>query len=287
MGLQGKLGNIGISDIAQLLHLNKKTGMLRLKSKNFSGMLFFNNGELVNAETLNNKGDIAAYELFQQQDGEFDFISTPLHKTIVLKQSLHDIVLESARQKDTIKRLRDVIPKNYITFKATIDPRIQSFQGSLTADSIRLLEMLDGTRDVDDIVDLSGFSEFKALSVITDLIDRDFVEKLDIVKTLVYRELKGFFKSEDTAFVDEEVFKYWKTKLITDNKMQYVQLRTRKGRIASLKLGKKKDLGNKVLFTTSTALVLKINEGEKLIAKPAANKVDFFDDTILADLLNY
>ncbi len=286
MGLQGKLGSIGISDIAQLLHLNKKTGMLRLKSKHFSGMLFFNNGELVNAETLNNKGDIAAYEFFQQQEGEFDFISTPPHKKVVLKQSLHDIVLESARQKDTIKRLRDVIPKNYLTFRATIDPRIQSFQGSLTADSIRLLEMLDGTRDVDDIIELSGFSEFKALSVIADLIDREFVEKVDIVKTLTYRELKGFFKSDDTAFVDEEIFNYWKKELITDNKMQYVQLRTKQGRIASLKLGKKKNLGTKVLFTPATATVLKISEGEKLIAKPAASKVDSFDDTVLADLLN-
>jgi len=286
MGLQGKLGSIGISDIAQLLHLNKKTGMLRLKSKHFSGMLFFNNGELVNAETLDNKGDIAAYEFFQHQIGDFDFISTPPHKTVVLKQSLHDIVLESARQKDTIKRLREVIPKNYLTFKATIDPRIQSFQGSLTADSIMLLEILDGTRDIDDVVELSHFSEFKTLSVIADLIDRDFVEKVDIVKTLVFKELKGIFKSDDSAFVDENIFKYWKKKLITDNKMQYVQIRTRQGRIVSLKLGKKKNLGNYILFTTATSSVLKINQGEKLITKPVASKVDSFDDTVLADLLN-
>jgi hypothetical protein len=50
-------------------------------------------------------------------------------------------------------------------------------------------------------------------------------------------------------------------------------------------LGKKKNLGTKVLFTPVTATVLKIREGELLIAKPAASKVDSFDDTVLADLL--
>ena len=51
MALKGQIGNVGLSDIAQLLHLNKKTGMLRIDSKEAQGVLYFNNGTVVDAET--------------------------------------------------------------------------------------------------------------------------------------------------------------------------------------------------------------------------------------------
>jgi len=115
MALKGQLGNIGISDIANLLHLNRKTGMLKIRKGGFSAMLFFNEGEVVNAESNENTGEIAAFEIFQQTEGDFE---------------LHDLVLESARQKDTIKNLRRAVPKNYMIFSATIDTRMEMMEDS-------------------------------------------------------------------------------------------------------------------------------------------------------------
>jgi len=84
MALKGQIGNVGLSDIAQLLHLNKKTGMLKVDSKEVSGVIYFNSGSVVDAETKDNTGEIAAYELFQVQSGTFEFMPTPPHKRITI-----------------------------------------------------------------------------------------------------------------------------------------------------------------------------------------------------------
>ncbi len=287
MALKGQIGNVGLSDIAQLLHLNKKTGMLKIDSKEAQGVLYFNNGTVVDAETKDNTGEIAAYELFQAQSGTFEFIATPPHKKVTIKQTLHDLVLESARQKDTIKRLREVIPDNDLVFRAVVDPRLDSLQGNLTKEEVVLLNLLDGTRDVNDLVEDSGLSEFKVLTLLVDLYDKKYIESFEILKVLEYEPITGMFVSEDTAYVDTLVYNDWKEKLINESRMRVIKIKTQSKRFIVLKLAHKKKIGNKVKFDPSVAQKLKIKEGEKLIVKPISRNIpkdeaeelieDFFD----------
>ena len=273
MALKGQIGNVGLNDIAQLLHLNKKTGMLKVDSPDASGVIFFNNGNVVDAETHLNTGEIAAYELFQVQSGTFEFIATPPHKKVVIKQTLHDIVLESARQKDTIKRLREVVPDNDIVFVAVVDPRLDSLQGNLTKEEVIILNLLDGTRDVNDLVEDSGFSEFKVLSILVDLVDKNYVETFEILKVLEYEPISGMFVSEDTAYVDTLIYNDWKEKLINESRMRVVKIKTQSKRFVVLKLAHKKKIGNKIKFDPVVAEKLKIKEGEKLIVKPISRNI--------------
>ncbi len=273
MALKGQIGNVGLNDIAQLLHLNKKTGMLKVDSSEVSGVIFFNNGNVVDAETPLNTGEIAAYELFQVQSGTFEFISTPPHKKMVIKQTLHDIVLESARQKDTIKRLREIVPDNDIVFVAVVDPRLDSLQGNLTKEEVEVLNLLDGTRDVNDLVEDSGFSEFKVLSILVDLVDKKYIETFEILKVLEYEPISGMFVSEDTAYVDILIYDDWKEKLINESRMRVVKIKTQSKRFVVLKLAHKKKIGNKIKFDPVVAEKLKIKEGEKVIVKPISRNI--------------
>lgn len=283
MALKGQLGSISISDIANLLHLNRKTGMLKIKGSGFSAMLFFNEGEVVNAETKENTGEIAAYEVFQQGEGDFEFISTPPHKKILIRQSLHDLILESARQKDTIKSLRQAVPKNYMIFQAMIDSRMETVEDSMDEDTLHLISLMDGTRDVDDLVDASGFSEFKVLTILTELIDLGHVESLNIIHMLTYDSLTGLLKSDEIAYVDKTLFEEWKNELITDEKMRFVQVRTPQGRVGILRLGARKELGSKIVFTEKGAKKLRIKIGDQLICKPISNAPKKKDEEGLLD----
>ena len=283
MALKGQLGSIGISDIANLLHVNRKTGMLKLRSSAFSAMLFFNEGEVVNAESKENTGEIAAYEIFQQGEGDFEFISTPPHKKVLIRQTLHDLILESARQKDTIKRLRQAVPKNYMIFQATIDHRMETVEDSMDEDTLRLITLMDGTRDVDDLVEASGYSEFKVLTLMTELIDKHLVEPLNIIHLLTYDTLSGFLKSDDIAYVDKSLFEEWKNELITEEKMRFVQIRTQQGRIGVLRLGSRKELGKRIVFTEKSAKKLRIKIGDQLICKPISETPNAGDDGMLDD----
>jgi len=273
MALKGQIGNVGLNDIAQLLHLNKKTGMLKIDSPDVTGVIYFNNGVVVDAETANNTGEIAAYELFQVHKGTFAFLVTPPHKKISIKQTLHDLILESARQKDTIKRLREVIPDNDLVFRATVDPRLDSLQGNLTKEEIVVLNLLDGTRDVNDLVEDSGLSEFKILSILVDLYDKKYIESFEILKVLEYEPITGFFVSEDTAYVDTMVYKDWEEKLINESRMRVVKIKAQNKRFVVLKLSHKKKIGNRIKFDPKVAAKLKIKEKDKLIVKPISRNI--------------
>jgi len=286
MALKGQLGSISISDIANLLHLNKKTGMLKVRSGTFDAMLFFNEGEVVNAETAENTGEIAAFEVFQLSEGSFEFITTPPHKKVVIHTSLHDLILESARQKDTIQKLRRAVPKNYMIFQSTVDARMETVEDSHDEDTLTLMSLMDGTRDVDDLVEASGYSEFKVLTILTELIDKGLVESLNIIHLLTYDTLTGLLKSDDTAYVDRNVYEEWKHELITDEKMKYVQVRTQPGRVGIFKLAHKKDLGDRILFTEKGAKKLRIKPGDQLICKPLSQAPAVEDDGLMDDFFD-
>lgn len=142
---------------------------------------------------------------------------------------------------------------------------------------------MDGTRDVDDLVDASGYSEFKVLTLMTELIDKGLVEALNIIHQLTYDTLTGFLKSDDVAYVDKSLYEEWKSELITEDKMKFVQIRTQQGRIGVLKLGSRKELNNRIIFTEAGAKKLRIKTGDQLICKPISETPDMGDDGMLDD----
>jgi len=146
-----------------------------------------------------------------------------------------------------------------------------------------LLTLLDGTRDVDDLVDASGFSEFKVLTILTDLIDKRFVQALNIIHLLRYEELTGFLKADDVAYVDKTLYEEWKAELISEKKLKFLQVRTQQGRIGVLSLGSKKDLGDRILFTEAAAQKLRVKKGDQLICKPLSSTPEKGKDEGLLD----
>jgi len=174
-----------------------------------------------------------------------------------------------------------------MVFRAVVDPRLDSLQGNLTRDEVVLLNLLDGTRDVNDLVEDSGLSEFKVLTLLVDLYDKKYIESFEILKILEYEPITGLFVSDDTAYVDTIVYKDWKDKLINESRMRVVKIKTQSKRFIVLKLSHKKKIGNKIKFNPAIAQKLKIKEGDKLIVKPISRNIpkdeneelleDFFD----------
>jgi len=168
-------------------------------------------------------------------------------------------------------------------FQATIDHRMETVEDSMDEDTLRLITLMDGTRDVDDLVEASGYSEFKVLTLMTELIDKHLVEPLNIIHLLTYDTLSGFLKSDDIAYVDKSLFEEWKNELITEEKMRFVQIRTQQGRIGVLRLGSRKELGKRIVFTEKSAKKLRIKIGDQLICKPISETPDSGDDGMLDD----
>jgi len=100
--LAGNLTFLNLGDILQLLGSNASTGVLRITSKYAQdmGLIYFFNGNPVNASLGSLAGLDAINSLFGWLDGEFEFIEEKVAGENVIKKSRMQIILDCLRMLD-------------------------------------------------------------------------------------------------------------------------------------------------------------------------------------------
>lgn len=100
--ISGNLKFISLADIFQLLGTNNSTGTLYLSSQYapHTGMIYFLNGDPINAALGNLRGIEAIYPMFGWTEGRFEFQDEEVHIERSLKQSRMEIVLDALRMLD-------------------------------------------------------------------------------------------------------------------------------------------------------------------------------------------
>lgn len=97
----GELGLIGIFDLGQLLSLNGATGKLALTKEDRRGVLFFENGEIVNAVDEGQiEGTEVAFRLFAWKTGAFEFKPESATGRRLIQGTTESLMLEAARHID-------------------------------------------------------------------------------------------------------------------------------------------------------------------------------------------
>jgi CRP-like cAMP-binding protein len=100
--LAGNLNFLSLGDIMQLLGSNASTGVLRITSKFVQdlGLIYFFNGNPVNASVGSLSGLDAVNSLFGWLDGEFEFIEEKVTGINIIKKSRMQIILDCLRMLD-------------------------------------------------------------------------------------------------------------------------------------------------------------------------------------------
>ena len=99
----GSLRFVSLADVFQLLGGNNCTGILNLRSQysEYMGVIYFLNGNPINASYGDLKGLNAVYNLFGWTDGNYEFYEQALTEIDhVIKQSRMEVVLDSLRMLD-------------------------------------------------------------------------------------------------------------------------------------------------------------------------------------------
>ncbi|MFI5370217.1 MAG: DUF4388 domain-containing protein [Candidatus Eisenbacteria bacterium] len=100
-GFAGELGLVGLFDVAQLLVLNRATGVLVVTAERRTGYLYFDEGRLVNAvDDAHGEGENAAYGVFSWREGRFEFRAEPPSGRALIEQTTQSVMLEAARRMD-------------------------------------------------------------------------------------------------------------------------------------------------------------------------------------------
>jgi hypothetical protein len=188
--LRGSLESISLMDVAQLLHANRKTGMLQVNSGKTSGVLYFSSGQVIHAETLTCQGEAAAFEILEWATGQFEFLTTQVQIQASIRRTVPDLLMDSARLQDSRKRLHTIFPRLTTVPWPTL-PMPQLLDGlKLFVEERRVLPFFDGFRDFQDVMAASGQHDVAVLQAASILKDAGRLEVLEPDAHLAVVQLK-------------------------------------------------------------------------------------------------
>jgi len=150
----------------------------------------------------------AVYFLFTWKQGEFTFTShgRPPQQSLLVSLDPESLLLEGARRVDEWSLIQKKIPSFDLVYQRTKNKLSGAAAEDLTDEQNRILPLLDGTRDVAGLVDVTGMNEFdvgKALYGLVVAGVAQLVERRSRVRHLDYRELLAYVVRE-AEFADPQ-----------------------------------------------------------------------------------
>ena len=124
--LEGGLKDLSIEELLQMVFLGEKTGELILSGETplgkTSGKIYFEKGQVKNAETEDLKGEPAVIELLILKDGNFKFI--PKDISLIEKsiyKSVQDLLILSTSKLDEWNKIKDKISSVDSSFELSLE----------------------------------------------------------------------------------------------------------------------------------------------------------------------
>lgn len=269
MAIEGSLQSVDIQDIAQLLNINRSTGILHIQNSHVKGELYYRDGEIVNAAIEGMTGAPAAYALISQSEGSFHFEIAEHDKPQVIMRSIYDLLLEAARRKDTIKKIRATVKHDNIVFLPLVDVRIPHLAKDFTEFEKKLMRQLDGHKDIREIFEQNKESAFEILFVIYELEKKGHLKRVDIYKVLVVVELKKLFGKKNEANIPQKVVDEWMSQSMAYANCNAIEIHTNKKLYGEVLASVKASVAPGTIQIPKAIMAqFEVNPGDKVLIKP-------------------
>ncbi len=100
MALKGTLADLGIVDLVQFPFAGRKTGELIVDSGSRQAKLYYRDGELVDADAGGNSGAEVLVDVFDWEEGEFEFRPGVEASRVTIEEDLHRVVMKALKERD-------------------------------------------------------------------------------------------------------------------------------------------------------------------------------------------
>ncbi|MGQ9706628.1 MAG: DUF4388 domain-containing protein [bacterium] len=199
MGFSGSLEDFGLSDVLQLIHIGRRTGILTVVSDGQKAEIFFQDGEAVHAVLGDIIGEQAVYKVFNWSRGTFNFEAriVPTPKTITVGSQ--NLILEATRRIDEWSKLKNLIPGEDAVLSFSPNPPNGSHNITLSPEEWRVLSLIDGNRSVEDLAQLTGFSTLYVTKTLYGLVSSGLLEVTSRKKTVKEEEIRHEERERGTS----------------------------------------------------------------------------------------
>jgi CheY-like chemotaxis protein len=103
-GFEGQLSDLLLTDVIQMKCLGKASSSLSIKSGARKGKIFFSKGSIVHAETDNDTGEDAFYQILSWPEGTFASTRADVPKKITIEKDWQFLVMEGLRIADEVAK---------------------------------------------------------------------------------------------------------------------------------------------------------------------------------------
>jgi tetratricopeptide (TPR) repeat protein len=178
MAIRGNLSEASLPDVLQLLAMGNKSGCLTLHVDDASGSIYFESGRISFASISNRDLDTddAVFAMFTWTHGAFSFEPGENPPAGVTRVAVDPqaLLLEGARRVDEWSLIEKKIPSFDVVF-ALDRQQMLGNTIAFTREQQVLLPLIDGNRDVRDLMRESGLGEFAVGKALYGLVSGAFV----------------------------------------------------------------------------------------------------------------
>lgn len=185
--LTGELSEFHLVHILQLLNDCNANGVLQVKKGALYGVMYFEQGQIVDAHVLTYDGEDAIYEIFLWLTGKFAFYSVPVQRPSTIKRPTEDLILTGARYDERWRKLSKLGINSSTILKSKSDEEISRMITEEEEGTIHLaqadqefLHTADGTKTLGEIAAQLGYNRRKLVTILSFLLTNGF---LDILST--------------------------------------------------------------------------------------------------------
>lgn len=174
--IEGRLSHISLGDLLQILHLNRKEGVLKVSHENKEGLIYVKEGAIYNAVMENMEKEKALFRLLSWHDGKFEFSPKPVDTPQKIHRSAGNLLMEGMRQYDEWNKAKGQLPKPDSQIKLKVD--ISTLPKGLKPIIYEVLFLVDYYPVIGDLVDHCTFPDYEVYQTLAGLMRKGVMEEV-------------------------------------------------------------------------------------------------------------
>lgn len=208
--IEGRLSHISLGDLLQILHLNRKEGVLNISYGDKEGLIYIKEGAVYNAVIGDMEKEKALFRLLALHDGKFEFSPKPIDVSRKIQSSAGNLLMEGMRQYDEWNKAKEQLPKPDSQMKLKVD--ISTLPKGLKPIIYEVLFLIDFYPLVNDLVDHCTFPDYEVYQTLAGLIRKGVLEEVKDKKSEEKRVLaaKEILTSSQALKIREKISVRWK-----------------------------------------------------------------------------
>lgn len=173
MGLEASLTDFSASQIFFLLSKFNKTGKIELRSGGEKGEVFFIKGKVTHAIFKKMTGIEALYNLSIFTHGQIQFLPDEKTAEVSIKDEVSTLIGEIERRKVEFNEIKKKLPPfDSVLLKL---PKPPESPVALRKDDWKILVLMDGKKNINEVIEKSGIGALSAYKTITWLLEKGLI----------------------------------------------------------------------------------------------------------------